>query len=228
MSLKTSAWIVALILGVAPATLLAAGQPLTPQAVLFDARHLDQVGKGSEVTYKFERTTSNETILGKSFADSIKLGVNKIGDKGEREVVFKVFTGEQAREPTTFPDLSINPIMVWYFERSVNTFSSLAGGNYNYLKKKLIDELQKSAEVEAIKFDYNGKSIDALRIAIRPYADDVSASKMQGYESSQFTIVVSNDAPGYIVDLSSVFESKSATAPRLEEHISLVGIGENK
>jgi hypothetical protein len=219
-----SAWLAALLLAVLPASVLAE----KPQAVLFDAKHLDLVGKDDEVTYRFERKPSSETLLGKAFTDDIKLAVTKVNDKGERDVVLKIFTGEQARDPSSITELTINPLMIWYFERSVKTFAQLAGGNYNYLKKKLLDTLQDAADAEPIKIDYNGKSIDAFRIAVRPYAEDASSSKMQGYEGTKFTMVVSKDAPGYIVDLLTEFDTKSATAPSLKEHITLVGIGESK
>lgn len=224
MSQMKSAWLAALLLAVLPASVLAE----KPQAVLFDAKHLDLVGKDDEVTYRFERKPSSETLLGKAFTDDIKLAVTKVNDKGERDVVLKIFTGEQARDPSSITELTINPLMIWYFERSVKTFAQLAGGNYNYLKKKLLDTLQDAADAEPIKIDYNGKSIDAFRIAVRPYAEDASSSKMQGYEGTKFTMVVSKDAPGYIVDLLTEFDTKSATAPSLKEHITLVGIGESK
>ena len=52
--------------------------------------------------------------------------------------------------------------------------------------------------------------------------------KMQGFEGAKFTVVVSNEVPGYFVDLTSSFESKAAAGPSLEEHISFVSMGENK
>jgi hypothetical protein len=205
----------------------AAAEPNAVQ-VLFESRHLDQVGKGSEVTYKFERKVSDPKVLGAEMTDNIRIAVNKVNDKGERDVVFKVFSGDFARDPTDLPELTVNPLFHWYLDRAVQNFRSLGGGDAQYLKYRFKEALRDKAEIEAIKFNYNGADVDAYRVSVRPYRDDPSSVKMEGFETSKFVMVVSEKVPGYFLDLVSDFESKKAGAPRLEEHISLVGMGEAK
>ena len=115
----------------------------------------------NSITYRFEKTGSDERLVGKNYADDIRLGVAKVGEKGEREVVFKVFTGDNARDPQNWPDLTINPLFIWYLDRAVSTFNSLAGGSHMYLKHKIREALA-NAEAEPIKVDYDGKPIDAI------------------------------------------------------------------
>jgi hypothetical protein len=218
---------VALLIASTSVPLAAAETPSTV-AILFESRHLDHIAKGAEVTYRFERKVSNEKMLGAGFADDIKLGVTKVNEKGDREVEFKVFTNTAARDPSSWPDLTINPIFIWYLDRAVANFGQLAGGNHPYLKQKFREALRDKAAVESVKFNYNGKDVDAYRVTLTPYAGDPSSQKMQGFENARFTIVVSNDVPGYFADLVSAFESQNAGAPRLEEHISLVGMEEAK
>lgn len=215
------------LLGVGPAALSAAAEPNAVQ-VLFESRHLDQVNRGSEVTYRFERKVSDERVLGAALTDDIKIGVDKVNSKGERDVVFKVFTGEHARDPWNLPELTVNPIFHWYLDRAIQNFGQLAGGEPQYLKHKFKEALRENAEVETIKFKANGKDVDAYRVTVQPYAHDPSAIKMQGFEGAKFTVVVSNEVPGYFVDMVSSYESKAAAGPKLEEHISFVGMGENK
>jgi hypothetical protein len=217
----------AVLLGAIPATVSAAGEPNSVK-VLFESRHLDQLNQGSEVTYRFERKVSDERLLGAALADDIKIGVDKVNSKGERDVVFKVFTGEHARDPWNLPELTVNPIFHWYLDRAVQNFGSLAGGDPQYLKFKFKEALRDKAEIEAIKFKSNGKDVDAYRVTVMPYANDPSSTKMQGFEGAKFTVVVSNEVPGYFVDLVSSYESKAAAGPKLEEHISFVSMGENK
>jgi hypothetical protein len=212
----------------APAAAAGAATDPTPVHTLFETRQLDLIDKGGEVAYRFERKVSDEKLLGKAYADDIKLGVKNVGEKGEREVEFKAFTGEQAREPSSWPDLTINPLFIWYLERAVSNFNNLAGGNQMYIKAKFRSALGDKAKIEPTKIDLNGKSIDGYKITVAPFADDKNASKMQGYEKSNFTIVLSKDAPGYFVDLQSTFESTAAAAPKLEERISLVGLAGDK
>jgi hypothetical protein len=196
--------------------------------MLFETRQLDLIDKGKEVAYRFDRKVSDERLLGKAYADDIIVGVKNVGEKGEREVEFKAFTGEQAREPSSWPDLTINPLFIWYLERTVANYTTLAGGNQMYVKGHIRAALADKAKMEPTKIDLNGKSIDGYKITVAPFADDQNAPRMQGYEKSVFTMIVSKDAPGYFVDLQSTFESTAAAAPKLEERISLVGLAGDK
>jgi hypothetical protein len=200
----------------------------TAAHTLFETRQLDLIDKGREVSYRFDRTVSDEKLLGKALADDIVVGVKNVGEKGEREVEFKAFTGEYAREPTSWPDLTINPLFIWYLERAVGNFNTLAGGNQMYLKGRFRAALADKAVIEPTKIDLNGKTIDGYKITVAPYADDSHAGQMQGYAGSVFTMIVSKDAPGYFVNLVSTFQSTAAAAPKLEEKISLVGLVEEK
>ena len=98
----------------------------------------------------------------------------------------------------------------------------------DYINATMGFEALATATADPVKIDYNGQSVDAFKVSITPFADDNSASKMQGYHKAEFTIVVSNQVPGYFVDLTSNFVSTSAAAPELKEHIKVVGMGETK
>ena len=227
MKLTTRALSALIALGFAPIAAMAASDSKAVP-VLFETRQLDLIEKDHEVVYRFEKKGSDERLVGADYADDIRLGVAKVNEKGERDVVFKVFSGENARDPQNWPELTINPIFIWFLDRSVGTFNALAGGNQMYLKGKFRDALRDKAVTEEVKFDYEGKQVDGYKITVAPYADDPNASKMQGFENALFTIMVSKDVPGYFVDLQANFVSKEAAGPKLEEHIKLVKVGEVK
>lgn len=218
---------IALGLVMLPAAVANAAGEEKAAPILFETRQLDLIGKDQEVTYRFEKRGSDERIVGKDYADDLRLGVAKVGGKGERDVVFKVFTGDQARDPQNWPELTVNPVFIWYLDRTVATLSSLAGGSPMYLKHKIREALGK-ATAEAVKADYNGQSVDAYQVKISPFAEDANASKMQGFHNSSITIVVSNQVPGYFVNLQSNFVSTQATGPELKEEIKVVGLGGEK
>ncbi|MGZ5918955.1 MAG: hypothetical protein ACXWJV_04065 [Hyphomicrobium sp.] len=46
---------------------------------------------------------------------------------------------------------------------------------------------------------------------------------MQGYDVSKFILVVSDQVPGEVAQLTSVYESSMKEAPKLEERITLDG-----
>lgn len=218
----------ALCLALLPAAAVAAKDQRVVE-MLFETRHLDLIDKGSEVTYRFEKKGSDERLVGKDQNDELRLGVASVNGNGERDVVFRVFTGDQARDPQNWPDLTINPLFVWYLDRSVKTFRYLAGGDGRYLKARFQAALRETAEMEPIDYDFGGKKIKAHKVTVRPYANDWrNRGKMHGFENAEFIIIVSNEAPGFFVDLESRFVSSQAAAPSIEEKITLVGMGEAK
>lgn len=214
-------WLTALV----PAASSAADNKAAP--ILFETRQLDLIEKGREVTYRFEKVGSDERLVGKNYSDELRLGVANIDAKGGRDVVFKVFTGDNARDPQNWPELTINPLFIWYLDRTVSTLNSLAGGSQMYLKHKIREALSK-ADAEAVKVDFDGKQVDGFKLAITPFADDPNSSKMQGFHKMALTIVVSNQVPGYFVDLKTDFVSTQAAGPELKEQIKVVGLGEAK
>lgn len=193
--------------------------------ILFEAKHLELLGKGAEVAYRIQRTVSDPKMLGEPFSDDIRIGVNAVDPAGKREVVIKIFSGERARDPRVETDMTGNPILVFFLDRSVANFGLVGGGNRNYLKQQFRDALRDRAQVDKVKVDYGGKAVDGFRIVVTPYAEDKNARRMLGYEGSRFTFVVSDKVPGYFVDMASVFESTNKEAPRFEERITLQGTG---
>lgn len=206
-----------------PAT--AGAGKLSAVDILFESKHLELMGKGSEVAYRIQRTVSDPKMLGEPFSDDIKIGVNAVDAAGKREVVIKIFSGERARDPRVETDMTGNPILVFFLDRSVANFGLVGGGNRNYLKQQFREALRDRAQVETVKVDYEGKSVDGYRIVVTPYADDKNARRMLGYEGSRFSFVVSAAVPGYFVDMASVFESTNKDAPKFEERITLQGAG---
>ena len=86
------------------------------------------------------------------------------------------------------------------------------------------DALEKSAKVEPITFDYDGKKVEGYRIEVTPYANDGKASKMEGWENAQFDIVMSDNVPGEVVQMVSSYENKHNKELRLEERYTLSGV----
>jgi len=212
-------------LALAALPLRAETAPPTAVGALFDTPHLDNLKPGAEVAYRFQRTVSDAQLLGAPFNDDIKLDVQKVDAEGKRDVVVKVFTGERARDPQAIPELTGNPLLVLYLDRFVKNFNQIAGGNPPYLKNQLRNALRDKAKVDPVKIDYDGHTIDGYRIAVQPYVDDANAPKMLGYEGAKFSIVVSDAVPGRFVELVSTFDSSKAENPKLEERITIAGLG---
>ena len=191
--------------------------------ILFERKHLTNVGAGTDLVYKFERTVSATDLLGQPFADDIKVEVKKVASDGTRGVVVKVFSGERARDPQPIDELTGNPVLVVFLDRAIASYMSVAGGKVAYLKDKFRSALRERSTVEEVKVKLGEKTVDAFKVSVAPYSGDLNAAKMRGYENSKFSFVVSDAVPGQFVELLATYENTAKDAPRLEERTLMVG-----
>jgi len=196
--------------------------------IIFDPPHLEQVQKGSEVTYKFERKVSDEKLAGPAYTDEIRLGVFKVAADGKRDVSLQVFTGDRARAPWSETGMTGNPLLLWYLDNCINQYRAVAGGDRDFLKNTFKIALRDKSTYENVKAEYDGKTVDAVRISVVPFADSKDAKKMRGFEKSKFWLLVSPAVPGYFIELASELRSTDAASPVVNEKINLVSMGAPK
>jgi hypothetical protein len=203
----------------APAT---STQP-TAQNMIFEHKHLANVDQGAALGYRFNRIVSNAQLLGEPFSDEVTVKVVGVRPTGEKDVDLQVYTGERARELQKIPNATINPVFVVYFDLAVSTLTQLTGAKYGYLKTIFTHGFKDKSKIEPVKIDYKGKTLDAYRVTMLPYVGDPEATKLQGYEGAKFTMIVSDQVPGEVVQMTSVYESTIKEAPKLEERFTLDG-----
>lgn len=191
--------------------------------ILFDTPQLDKVEEGSALIYNFSRKVSEPKLLGPDFSDEIKLSILKAAQDGKKDVEIHVFSGDRARDPRTIEGLTANPVLVFYLDRMVANYAMLAGGNKGYLKNRFRLALRTTAKIEPVKIEYDGKTVDGHHVWVVPYINDPNKEKMSGYEGARFDFFVSDDVPGYLAELTALFESTEASAPMLDERITLDG-----
>ncbi len=220
-----------LVAGGAPGALvgLSAGPAVAQLAkpssidILFDRKHLSNAPVGTDLLYKFQRTVSATDVLCQPFSDDVKIEIKKAAPEGSRDLFVKLFTGERARDPQFFDGLTSNPILIVFLDRAIASYMSVAGGKVPYLKDKFRTAMRERASVEPVKVKLGDKVVDAHRVTVTPYAGDLNATKMRGYENSRFSFVVSDAVPGQYVELLAVYENNAKDAPRLEERTLMVG-----
>jgi hypothetical protein len=215
----------AVVGAVAVGAALAVAEVAKPSSVdiLFENKHLANVNPGTELVYRFQRTVSKPEILGPGFSDDIKVDVRKAASNGTREVVVKVFTGDRARDPQPIDDLTGNPILVVFLDRSIATYMSVAGGKPAYLKDKFRSAMRERATVEPAKIKIGGKTVDGQKVTVSPFSGDLNATKMRGFENSKFSIIVSDAVPGHFVEMLANFDNTDKEAPTMEERTLMVG-----
>jgi len=203
-----------------------ADTPPSITAALFDKEHIGELPAGTELTYKFERDGSEPKLLGPNYKDDVKITVDEVTDDGKRTVSVRVFTGHRGREVRTITGLSGNPILVFYLDRAVVNFATLAGGNRAYHKNRFRIAMRTKGGLFPTTFQYKGKTVKGYRLAIRPYTGDKNLHKMRGYENAHFEVLMSDEVPGYFAKFTSAYESPKDGSPSLKERISIEGLEE--
>ncbi len=191
-----------------------------PATLIFDARHLDLLPKGTVVAYKFEHGVSDEKLMGKAFTDDIKLNVSDVNAEGQRVVDVTVFTGDRQRPIQNYDGLTINPVFIWFLDKCIENYRTVSGGKQPYLKGRMRDAFVDKAKIEEVKVDFGGKPVDAYKITMVPFETDPNKHKMQGFENSKFSFIVSKDIPGYFYELNAdIFSSQAGTAKMTDKLI---------
>lgn len=220
--LRTVLGLIAVLTLAIPSVHGAAAEPPKPVDLIFNARHLDLVGKGVAVKYKFEHQVTDEKLMGKSFADDIKLAVSDVTADGQRTLDVTVFTGDRQRPVQNYDGLTINPVFIWFLDKCVENYRLVSGGKQPYLKGRMRDAFVDAAQVEAIKLDYGGKTVDGYKVTIVPFEADPNKHKMQGFEKSKFTFILSKDIPGYFYEFGADIFSSQAGTGKMQDRLVLV------
>jgi len=203
--------IAVLSLGVPSAMAAAAAEPQAAD-LIFNSRHLDLVTKGAGIKYKFEHAVTDEKLLGKAFTDDIKLDVSDVKDEGQRVLDVTVFTGQRQRPVQNYDGLTINPVFIWFLDKCVENYRLVSGGKQPYLKGRMRDSFVEKAKLEPVKVEFGGRSVDAYKVTIVPFESDPNKHKMQGFENSTFSFVLSKEIPGYFYELNAeIFSSQAGT-----------------
>jgi hypothetical protein len=221
-----------IVRGLIPALALAIAVPFAAVAaqddqyeaadLIFKSRHLDLVPKGTGVAYKFEHTVSDEKLMGKPFTDDIKIAVTDVTAEGQRVLDVTVFTGERQRPVQNYDGLTINPVFIWFLDKCVENYRMVAGGKQPYLKGRMRDSFVEKPKLEDVKIEFGGKTIEAKKVTIEPFINDSNKHKMQGFENSKFSFVISKDIPGYFYELQSdIFSSQTGTG-KMQDRLVLV------
>ncbi len=221
-----------IVRGLVPALALALSVPFAVEParadkyeaadLIFQNRHLDLVQKGATVAYKFEHAVSDEKLMGKSFTDDIKIAVTDVNATGQRILDVTVFTGDRQRPVQNYDGLTINPVFIWFLDKCVENFRTVAGGKQPYLKGRMKEAFVEKPTLEDVKIEFGGKTIDAKKVTIEPFATDPNKHKMQGYENSKFSFVMSKDIPGYFYELTSEMVSTQPGAGKLNDRLKIV------
>lgn len=182
-----------LVTAAAPKT----GQSTTSQALLFDAPYLERLTLPQTLSYRYQRKTENEKVFGSPIDDFIRIKVAKSEkDEGLNNVKLEIFTGDKQRVLGPHSDMKGNPVLMAFLELDLWHMKRRIGGVPIYFRNSIRRAFREAAAVEAVEIDFNGKTVPAHKITIKPFVKDPNAPRLQDYRQKVYEFTVSDLVPG--------------------------------
>jgi hypothetical protein len=184
-------------------------QPATAQAVsqaetlLFETDHLAHVKPPAVLVYEFRKVSNVE----KGFNDKVQLDLAR--SKGKTSATLAFLSGTRKHDVPALEDAHGNPVLLGFLERDIAEMKRLTGGSTAYFRKRIRMALAEGAQVSTQSITYQGKSMPAQAVRIRPYLNDPLHARFEPYVHKTYVFIVSEQVPGGVYQLRSSLENPS-------------------
>lgn len=207
-------------MGVLVAPAAASAQEATPRAfdTIFRTGTLDALPEGAELRY-------DGSGMPGTAADGEWTHIDVAIEPGDRAVV----EGTQGTAPPrvlgTFDAGVGNPLAMVFLEMTVNAVAQATGGSPTYIRNRMRDALAGPGEVTATSETWEGTSIEATEVVLRPFEDDPHGAALGAFADLTLRMVVSEAVPGWYLSVGAAAPAVAAS-PGFDASLSLAGAGE--
>lgn len=220
--LHSLGWALALLLGVASAHAEGPSSEVSrAEHLVFTDPHLGNVRSASTLRYDFHRTGSLEPAVDDRF--TLKLTLGPDGRCCRAEGGFATLDVGSALPP--IEEAVSNPVVLYFLEQDIRAMQRRTKGQANYFRKRIRMALAEQAEVRDVSVQWQGKSLPAQEVHIRPYADDPMRSRFEALAGKHYVFTVAKAVPGGVYSLRSwvpaAADADNATASPLAETLTL-------
>lgn len=225
-----------LALGAALPAVVAGGEVAQQPAVkLSDAEtrmwmtnQLRSVTRPLDLHYAFHKTGSFEVDL--NFDDKVELAIEKINADGSKNGSLQFFTGTHAFPAPAMESSTVNPILGHYLYGDVLQMNRLTDADgkarerWRYFQRGIKLALAETATVKATTFDFDGRSWKGYEINFVPYGKDPKRSLFEKFADKRYSVVVSDDLPGYLYRIETIIPSENPARPLIREVLQLMSV----
>lgn len=202
------------------ATLAGGGAALAEGAfdLVFRSGTLDGLPEGTELSYDGEATAVA------SSEEDWRRFVVALGPDDRALVEGLAAEGEGPGQSLgQYPATIGNPIAMLFLERTVNSISEQTGGSPYYIRNRIREALAGPGEVEEVTVPWDGGTIPATEVALRPFAEDARRAQLGAFADLEIRVVVSEAVPGWYVSLNAEAPA-TATAEGFAASMALAGV----
>lgn len=175
--------------------------------LLFKDGTLDNIGSDATLVYRRDVLNILKPETAERDTGSIALQLEP-GERMTAKLEFR--TDDGYRGLGTFPASVGNPMIMVFYETVVRDMAETAGGSPFYIRNRVKDSLIQDAEIEVGEELVNGRTIQTRTIRLYPFADDPNRERMQGFGDLELSVTMSDELPGWYVELLAEVPGDSA------------------
>lgn len=199
------------------------------ETLLWMTDQLKTIEKPLAITYQFERSGTFEP----GFTDTIKFVVQAVKDDGMKAASLEFFSGERRFEVPDSESTNVNPVLRVYLQGDVYEMNRLTDEDgksrerWRYFQRRIKFALAEAADISDTAVTFDGKEYAAQAVTFRPYANDPKRNLFEKFADKSYTVVVSDELPGYLYRIETVIPGGAPDAPPLiREVLQLVSVNE--
>lgn len=213
--------LLAALLAVTPAVAAEAATPVSEaERLVFEEAHLDNLPATASLHYRYHRSETGQAEVD----DEVVLTARPEEGK-ERVVHVDYLHGERHLALPDVADPTSNPLILYFLEADVRDMHRRLGGQENYFRRRIRLALAEGAKLSDVVVSHEGKTLQATRVEIRPYAADEQQERLRGMGNKTYRFTLSRLVPGGVYELSTHVTAPVGGQPLFEEVVTLRGEG---
>ena len=199
------------------------------ETLLWLTDQLKTIERPMEFTYEFERSGTFEP----GFKDTVRFVVENVKDDGMKTASLEFFTGERTFDVPSAESTNVNPVLKIYLQGDVYEMNRLTDTDgkskerWRYFQRRIKFSLAESAVVKEVKVSFGGKEYAAKEVSFSPYTNDPKRSLFEQFADKTYTVVVSDELPGYLYSIKTVVPgNRHDSRSLIEEVLQLAKVSE--
>ena len=193
---------------------------------------LHSVTRPMDLHYEFHRTGSHSMDL--NFDDKVELSIETINADGSKNGSLRFLPGTRAGPPQAIESSTVNLILGLYLSGDAREMTFLtdpdgkARERWRYFERGIKSALADTATVKATTFDFDGRRWNGYEISFTPYVKDPRRSLFEKFADKRYSVVVSDDLPGYLYRIETLIPSEDPAQPLIREVLQLTSVEPKK
>lgn len=197
------------------------GETGSVQEIVFAPGFLAAVDRPTVLRYRYEMSGA---AMARPYTSSARLEIREVFPDGRKLAWLDMFEGANRRQAGPIPTVDQNPLLLAFLQRDTVTMANLTGGAAGYFQQQIRRAFTDPVTVETTSVTWQGRSVAARTVRLRPFADDPSIARFPQFRDKEYEFTVASELPGGLWRLRVRLPDTAGTT-YLEESLTLESAG---